>query len=311
VTHLVGATKADGSTVDSTDLLKLAAAVEARSEHPLASAIVDAAKERQQSIPDVDRFVAMEGRGARGIVGKFLVEVISVRHAAERNLDLGDLDKKADSHILAGRSPVVVVVNDTVQGLVVIADEVKKGAKQTIQKLKDMGLDVYLLSGDSKVSAGLVAKEVGIDRVIAEVDPRDKADEIKRLQEDSRRVVAMVGDGLNDAPALAQANVGFAIGTGTDVAIEASDVTLVRGELSSVVTAIELSKKTMKTIRTNLFLAFVYNVLGIPLAAGLLYPFFGVLLSPIVASAAMALSSLSVVGNSLRLRRFTPAPVEG
>ncbi len=311
VTHLVGATKADGSTVDSTDLLKLAAAVEARSEHPLASAIVDAAKERQQSIPDVDRFVAMEGRGARGIVGKFLVEVISVRHAGERNLDLGDLDKKADSHILAGRSPVVVVVNDTVQGLVVIADEVKKGAKQTIQKLKDMGLDVYLLSGDSKVSAGLVAKEVGIDRVIAEVDPRDKADEIKRLQEDSRRVVAMVGDGLNDAPALAQANVGFAIGTGTDVAIEASDVTLVRGELSSVVTAIELSKKTMKTIRTNLFLAFVYNVLGIPLAAGLLYPFFGVLLSPIVASAAMALSSLSVVGNSLRLRRFTPASVEG
>jgi Cu+-exporting ATPase len=311
VTHVVGATKADGSTVDSTDLLKLAAAVEARSEHPLASAIVDAAKERQQSIPDVDRFVAMEGRGARGIVGKFLVEVISVRHAGERNLDLGDLDKKADSHILAGRSPVVVVVNDTVQGLVVIADEVKKGAKQTIQKLKDMGLDVYLLSGDSKVSAGLVAKEVGIDRVIAEVDPRDKADEIKRLQEDSRRVVAMVGDGLNDAPALAQANVGFAIGTGTDVAIEASDVTLVRGELSSVVTAIELSKKTMKTIRTNLFLAFVYNVLGIPLAAGLLYPFFGVLLSPIVASAAMALSSLSVVGNSLRLRRFTPAPVGG
>ena len=205
----------------------------------------------------------------------------------------------------------MVVVNDTVQGLVIVADEVKAGAKETIQTLKNMGLDVYLLSGDSKVSAGLVAKQVGIDRVIAEVDPRDKADAIKRLQEDSGRVVAMVGDGLNDAPALAQSNVGFAIGTGTDVAIEASDVTLVRGQLGSVVTAIELSKKTMRTIRSNLFFAFVYNVLGIPIAAGLLYPFFGVLLSPIVASAAMALSSLSVVANSLRLRRFTPAPSEG
>ncbi len=311
VTHVVGKKKTDGSVVDSGNILRLAAAVESRSEHPLAAAIVGAAKGRQLTVPDVERFVAMEGRGARGVVGKFLVEVISVRHAEERSLDLADLSAEANRHVLAGRSPVVVVVNDTVQGLIIVADEVKAGAKDAIARLKSMGLDVYLLSGDSKVSAGLVAKEVGIERVIAEVDPRDKADEIRRLQVDGRRTVAMVGDGINDAPALAQSHVGFSLGTGTDVAIEASDVTLVRGDVRSVVTAIELSKKTMKTIRSNLFFAFVYNVLGIPIAAGLLYPFSGVLLSPIIASAAMALSSLSVVGNSLRLRRFTPALVEG
>jgi Cu+-exporting ATPase len=306
VTHILGAKKADGTTVDATDLVRLAAAVESRSEHPLATSIVAAAHERKIQIPEVERFVAMEGRGARGIVGKFLVEVISVRHAEERNLDLGTLDREVDRHVLGGRSPIVVVVNDSVQGLLIVADEVKKDAKDAVTRLKGMGFDVYLLSGDSKVSAELIANEVGIDRVIAEVDPRDKADEIKRLQEDGRRVVAMVGDGINDAPALAQAHVGFSLGTGTDVAIEASDVTLVRGDVMSVVTAIELSKKTMRTIRTNLFFAFVYNVLGIPIAAGLLYPMTGILLSPILASAAMALSSLSVVGNSLRLRRFVP-----
>ncbi len=191
------------------------------------------------------------------------------------------------------------------QGAVIIADELKPGAKQAVSRLKAMGLEVLLLSGDSKVAARLVGKEVGIDRVIAEVDPRDKTDEIKRLQEGGR-VVAMVGDGINDAPALAQADVGFAMGTGTDVAVEASDITLIRGDVGGVVAAVELSRRTMRTIRGNLFFAFVYNVLGIPLAAGVLYPFTGILLSPIVASAAMAASSLSVVGNSLRLRAFTP-----
>jgi Cu+-exporting ATPase len=169
-----------------------------------------------------------------------------------------------------------------------------------------MGLTLYLLSGDNKKTVNIVAKEVGIDRVIADVDPRDKADEIRRLQEEGH-VVAMVGDGINDAPALAQADIGFSIGTGTDVAVEASDVTLIRGDLRGVIAAIELSQRTMRTIRSNLFFAFIYNALGIPLAAGLLYPFTGLLLSPVVASAAMALSSLSVVGNSLRLKRFTPS----
>jgi Cu+-exporting ATPase len=306
VTHVVGAKRSDGSTVGPAELLRLAAAVEARSDHPLAQAIVEAARQKQIEILPVERFVAMEGRGARGIVAKFLVEVISVRHAGERNLALGDLTREAERHLLQGRLPVVVAVNDTVQGLVVIADEIKPEAKQTIAQLKAMNLDVYLLSGDNKVSAGLVAKEVGIDRVLAEVNPKDKAGEVARLQQDGRRVVAMVGDGINDAPALAQADVGFAIGTGADVAVEASDITLIRGDLRAVVTAIELSQRTLGTIRSSLFFAFIYNVLGIPLAAGLLYPFTGLLLSPIVASAAMALSSLSVVGNSLRLRRFTP-----
>jgi Cu+-exporting ATPase len=308
VTHVLGAKRSDGTTVNPAEVLRLAAAVESRSEHPLARAVVQAAEAKDMKLLPVERFVAMEGRGARGIVGKFLVEVISTRHAEERSLSLGTLERDVERHILQGRSPVVVVVNDTIQGIVVIADEIKPGAKDAIGRLTAMGLDVYLLSGDTKVSARLVAKEVGIERVIAEVDPRDKADEIKRLQEDGR-VVGMVGDGINDAPALAQADVGFSLGTGTDVAVEASDITLVRGDVRGVVSAIELSRRTMRTIRTNLFFAFIYNALGIPLAAGVLYPFTGILLSPIVASAAMAASSLSVVGNSLRLRRFTPTMV--
>jgi len=305
VTHVLGKKRSDGTPMASSELLRLAAAVESRSEHPVANAITEAANEKLLEIPDVDRFVAMEGRGVRGRVEKFLVEVISLRHAEERNLELGGLEDKAERHILAGKSPLVVVVNDTVQGLIVVADAIKPNAAQSIARLKETGVEMFVLSGDSKVSTSLVAKEVGIDRFVAEVGPPDKADEIKRLQEDGR-VVGMVGDGINDAAALAQADVGFAIGTGTDVAIEASDITLVRGDLSALVSAIELSERTMKTIRQNLFFAFFYNVVCIPLAAGVLYPFTGLLLSPMVASAAMAASSLSVVGNSLRLNNFKP-----
>ncbi|HXV85797.1 MAG TPA: heavy metal translocating P-type ATPase [Gemmatimonadales bacterium] len=306
VTHVLGAKRSDGSTANPGEVLRLAAAVEARSEHPLARAVVESARAKALEPGAVDRFVAMAGRGARGIVGKLLVEVISLRHTRERSLDLGTLAQEADRHTLAGRSVVVVVINDTVQGLIVIADPVKASAKPAVERLKSLGYTVYLLSGDSKVAANLVARDVGIERVVAEVAPGDKVDEIKRLQQDGA-VVAMVGDGLNDAPALAQADVGFSLGTGTDVAVEASDITLIRGDLRSVVTAIELSRRTMSTIRWNLVFAFVYNVLGIPLAAGILYPWTGLLLSPVVASAAMALSSLSVVGNSLRLRRFAPS----
>jgi Cu+-exporting ATPase len=257
-------------------------------------------------VPAVERFVAMPGRGARGIVSKYLVEVISVKHARERSLELGSLAVEADKHTLQGRSHIVVVVNDAIQGLIVIADEIKPEAKEALARLTQMGYQLHLLSGDTKAAAQLVAQDVGIERVIAEVAPADKVDVIKRLQADGRRV-AMVGDGLNDAPALAQADVGVAIGTGTDVAVEASDITLIRGDLRAVVTGFELARRTMSTIRTNLFFAFIYNVLGIPLAAGALYPWTGLLLSPVVAGGAMALSSLSVVGNSLRLRRFTPS----
>jgi Cu+-exporting ATPase len=306
VTGVVGVRRSDGTQVSPAEVLRLAASVEARSEHPLAQAIVEAARQKEITPQAVERFVAMEGRGARGIIGKYLVEVISVRHAEERGFSLGSLAAEVEREIGAGRTPVLVVVNDTVQGVVVLADTIKPGAREAVQRLEGMGLTVYLLSGDSKVSARLVGKEIGIDRVLAEVNPRDKTDEIRRLQ-DEGHVVAMVGDGLNDAPALAQADIGFAIGTGTDVAVEASDITLIRGDVRAVVTAIELSRRTMRTIRGNLFFAFVYNVLGIPLAAGVLYPLTGVLLSPIVASAAMAASSLSVVGNSLRLRTFTPS----
>lgn len=305
VTHVLGARRSDGTVVSRAELLELAAAVETRSEHPLAAAIVEAAKAKGIVPPPVERFVAMSGRGARGVVNQLLVEVISVKHARERSLDLGALAAEADEHALQGRSHVVVV-NDTVQGLMVIADQIKPETKAALARLKQMGFQLYLLSGDTKAAENLVAQEVGIDRVIAEVAPADKVEEIKRLQADGRRV-AMVGDGLNDAPALAQADVGVAIGTGTDVAVEASDITLIRGDLRSVVTGFELARRTMSTIRTNLFFAFIYNGLGIPLAAGVLYPLTGLLLSPVVASGAMALSSLSVVGNSLRLKAFTPS----
>jgi Cu+-exporting ATPase len=305
-THVMGAKRSDGTTVSPAEVLRLAGSVELRSEHPLAQAVVQEAAEKNIELTPAERFVAMEGRGARGIVGKYLVEVISVRHTEERSLSLGSLARPVEHHILAGRTPIVVVVNDTVQGLLAVTDEIKPEAKAAVERLKKMGLEVYVLSGDIKKTASIVAKEVGIDRVLAEVDPRSKAEVIKRLQQEGH-VVAMVGDGINDAPALAQADIGFALGTGTDVAVEASDVTLVRGHLGGVVAAIELSRRTTRTIRTNLFFAFVYNILAIPLAAGILYPFTGLLLSPIVASAAMALSSLSVVGNSLRLRRFKPS----
>jgi P-type Cu+ transporter len=306
VTHVHGVQRSDGQPVPSAEILRLAAAVERRSEHPFAQAIVTAAESRELEIPAVERFVAMQGRGARGIVEKRLVEVISVRHAAERSITLGTLTGDADRHIGAGRSVMVVVVNDTAQGLVVVADAVKESAGPALGRLRDLGLELYLLSGDTKAAAEMVGREVGIDRVIAEVAPADKAEQIRRLRRDGR-VVAMVGDGINDAPALAEADVGISIGTGTDVAVEASDVTLIRGDLRGVVSALELSRRTMRTIRGNLFFAFIYNVLGIPLAAGVLYPFTGLLLSPVVASAAMAASSLSVVTNSLRLRRFRPS----
>jgi Cu+-exporting ATPase len=306
VTHVHGARRADGQAVPPHELLRVAAAVEQRSEHPFARAVVEAARDKDFDIPAVERFVAMEGRGARGIVEKRLVEVISVRHARERNIALASLAADADRHLTAGRSVAVVVVNDTALGLVVIADEVKESAAPALAALRARGLALVLLSGDTRAAATMVGRDVGIERVIAEVAPGDKADRIRQLRQDGR-VVAMVGDGINDAPALAEADVGIAIGTGTDVAVEASDVTLIRGDLRGVVTAIELSRRTLRTIRGNLFFAFLYNVLGIPLAAGVLYPFTGLLLSPVVASAAMAASSLSVVGNSLRLRSFTPS----
>jgi Cu+-exporting ATPase len=247
----------------------------------------------------------MEGRGVRGTVDRRIIEVISLRHARERSLELGSLGADADRLAAQGRSPVICVVNNTVYAVIAISDPIKPTSKEAVAALKRLGLPVVMVSGDSRKGAEAVAKEVGIDEVLAEVLPSQKADIVKKLQRQGKHVV-MVGDGINDAPALAQADVGVAIGTGTDIAMEASDVTLIRGDLRGVVTAVALARRTMRTIRSNLVWAFGYNVILIPVAAGALYPFTGWLLSPVLASAAMAWSSLSVVLNSLSLRRFKP-----
>jgi Cu+-exporting ATPase len=309
VTHIVTARKPDGTAVPAAEVLRWAASVEQRSEHPIAAAIVRAAKERMVLLLPVEKFAAMEGRGVRGTVDRRIVEVVSARHARERSLELGSLAQDAGRLAAQGRTPVIVVVNNTVHAVIAISDPVKPTAKEAIARLRGLGLAVRMVSGDTRPAALVVAGEVGVDDVIAEVLPSQKADLVKKEQARGG-VVAMVGDGINDAPALAQADVGIAIGTGTDIAMEASDVTLIRGDLRGVVAAVELSRRTLGTIKQNLFWAFLYNVLGIPIAAGALYPLTGLLLSPVIASAAMAWSSLSVVLNSLRLRRYTPAWVD-
>jgi Cu+-exporting ATPase len=306
VTHIVTAKRPDGSSLAPAEVLKWAASVEQRSEHPLAVAVARAAQDRQVEVLPVEKFAAMEGRGVRGTVDRRIIEVISLRHARERSLELGTLGQDADRLAAQGRTPLIVVVNNTVHAVIAVSDPIQPTAKDAIAYLKAMGLDVCMISGDSRRGADAVAREVGIDEVVAEVLPSQKADLVRKRQRQGQRV-AMVGDGINDAPALAQADVGIAIGTGTDVAMEASDVTLIRGDLRGVVTAIQLSRRTMRTIKLNLFWAFVYNVIGIPIAAGALYPAFHILLSPVLASAAMAWSSLSVVLSSLTLRRFKPA----
>jgi Cu+-exporting ATPase len=305
VTHIVTAKKPDGTPISPADVLKWAASVEQRSEHPLAHAILAAAQDKQVTLLPVEKFAAMEGRGVRGTVDRRIIEVISLRHARERSLELGSLGADADRLAAQARSPVIVVVNNTVYAVIAISDPIKPTSKAAVALLKRLGLPTVMVSGDSRKGAEAVANEVGIEEVIAEVLPSQKADLVKKLQRQGRQVV-MVGDGINDAPALAQANVGISIGTGTDIAMEASDITLIRGDLRAVFTAIELSRRTMRTIRWNLIWAFGYNVLLIPIAAGALYPLTGWLLSPVLASAAMAWSSLSVVLNSLTLRRFKP-----
>ena len=306
VTHIVAAKRPDGSPIAPAEVLKWAAAVEQRSEHPLAVAILRAAKEKQVEILPVEKFAVMEGRGARGTVDRRVIEVVSLRHARERSLDLGALGQDADRLAVQGRTPVIVVVNNTVYAVIAISDPIKPTAKDAILHLKQLGLAVTMVSGDSRKGAEAVAQEVAIEDVISEVLPSQKADLVKKLQKLGAHV-AMVGDGINDAPALAQADVGIAIGTGTDIAMEASDVTLIRGDLRGVATAVQLSRRILRTIRWNLVWAFGYNLVLIPIAAGVLYPFTGWLLSPVLASAAMAWSSLSVVLNSLTLRRFRPA----
>ncbi|MDI1240761.1 MAG: heavy metal translocating P-type ATPase [bacterium] len=289
---------------DENELLRLIASAEDSSEHPLASAIVAGAKERGLELVRAEKFNAVEGRGVEAVVDERSVLLGNERLMRERSISVdAGMTETLTRLANEGKTPMFAAVDGKLAGIVAVADTVKEESKVAIAELKRMGLTVVMMTGDNKRTGDAVAKEVGVDRVIAEVLPDGKSSEIKRLQAEGR-TVAMVGDGINDAPALAQADVGIAIGTGTDVAIEASDITLIRGDLRGVTTAIGLSKATIRTVKQNLFWAFIYNVIGIPIAAGALYPLFGWLLSPIIASAAMSLSSVSVVTNSLRLRNF-------
>jgi Cu+-exporting ATPase len=298
---------ADGFGAD--ELVALIASAERSSEHPLGQAIVDGATERGIATADPSEFDSVTGHGIVARLGDRRVLVGKAALLTDAGVDAGPLRADAKRLAAQGKTAIFAAVDGRPAGVVAVADTVKQDSAAAVAALHRLGLDVVMITGDNRHTAEAIAREVGIGRVLAEVLPEDKAIEVRRLQQEERRRVGMVGDGINDAPALAQADVGFAIGTGTDVAIEASDITLISGALGGVVTAVRLSRATMRNIRQNLVLAFVYNTGGIPLAAGVLYPFTGWLLSPIIAAAAMALSSLSVVGNANRLRTFTPAPL--
>ena len=288
--------------VASDEILALAAAAEQGSEHPLGEAIVSHAKSRGLAMPVVSGFSAVPGQGVEARADGVIL-VGSARLMSARGIDVSALEGKAAAFASAGKSNVFVAFSGRLQGLVAVADTLKPEAPRAVAALRALGLEVVMLTGDNRLTAEAIAGQAGIDRVLAEVLPDRKAEEIKRLQA-SGRVVAMVGDGINDAPALAQASVGIAMGSGTDVAIEAADVTLMRSDLGGVVAAVLLSRRTIQIIRENLAWAFGYNLLLVPVAAGVLYPVWEITLSPILAGMAMALSSVSVVANSLRLRRF-------
>ena len=288
------------------ELLTIVASAERSSEHPLAAAIVRAAEGRGLRLVTPERFNAVAGHGIEATVSGRALLLGNAKLMQDRAIDVATLMAQADALAVAGKTPMFVALDGRAAGVLAVADRVKPESAEAVAAMKALGLEVVMMTGDNARTAEAVGREVKIDRVLAEVLPQDKARQVKALQEQGR-IVAMVGDGINDAPALAQSDVGIAIGTGTDVAIEASDVTLLRGDLRGVVAAIELSRATIRTVKQNLFWAFIYNIVGIPVAAGLLYPFTGWLMSPVIASAAMSLSSVSVVANSLRLRRFRPS----
>jgi Cu+-exporting ATPase len=285
----------------SEELLRLVASLEASSEHPLADAIVRHARDLGLPLVQAGEFQSVTGRGALGMVDGAALAVGNEKLMADYAVGVEPLHEDAERLTAQGKTPVYVAIDGKLAGLLAVADPIRSTSKEAIARLQRMGLHVVLLTGDNRRTAETIAHQAGIGKVVAGVLPEGKVEEIRRLQQEGA-VVAMVGDGINDAPALAQADVGIAIGSGTDIAIEASDVTLMRGDLGGVADAIALSRRTMRTMKQNLFWAFIYNVVGIPVAAGALYPVFGLLLSPILASAAMAFSSVSVVANSLRLK---------
>ncbi len=295
-------------------LLKLAAAVERNSEHPLAEAVVRYAESQSVGaryavpLPTTEKFEAIAGSGVQGIVSGHLVQIGTQRWMKELSIDTQTLQQHKERLEYLGKTAIWIAVDGVVQGVMGISDALKPSSAQAVRALQRLGLEVVMLTGDNRRTAEVIAREVGIKRIFAEVQPDQKAATVQKLQSEGK-IVAMVGDGINDAPALAQADVGIAIGTGTDVAIAASDITLISGDLQGIVTAIQLSRATIRNIRQNLFFAFIYNVAGIPIAAGILFPIFGWLLNPIIAGAAKAFSSVSVVKNSLRLRNFQPKAI--
>jgi len=291
-------------SITEEELLILAASAERGSEHPLGEAIVKAAQERRLDFKEVSNFMAIPGHGIVVTIEDKALLLGNKKLMLEKNVAI-DMEEESNNLANGGKTPMYIAINNQLVGIIAVADVVKEHSKRAIEKLHRMGIEVAMITGDNQRTAAAIAKQVGIDLVLAEVLPEDKANEVKKLQQQDKRV-AMVGDGINDAPALAQADVGIAIGSGTDVAMESADIVLMKSDLMDVVTAIQLSKSTIRNIKQNLFWAFAYNTLGIPIAAGLLYALNGPLLNPIYAAAAMALSSVSVVTNALRLRRFKP-----
>jgi len=318
-------TDVTATRIDENSLLQLVAAAEKNSEHPLAAAIVHEARARGLALPPVTEFKAIPGRGIEAKIAPNFLLVGNKKLMDERGVALAEMEAESDRLAAEGKTPMYAALDGQPAGIVAVADVVKPSSRAAIERLRQMGIEVAMITGDNKKTAAAIAKQVGIDRVLSEVLPQDKSAEVKKLQalidntpgekrglfspaaNRQRRFVAMVGDGINDAPALAQADIGIAIGSGTDVAMESAGVVLMRSDLMDVPTAVNLSKRTIRVIKQNLFWAFGYNVLGIPVAAGLLYIFGGPLLNPMFAAAAMSLSSVSVLSNALRLKRFKAA----
>ena len=289
------------------NLLQIAASAEMASEHPLGNAIVTKAREKGLELLKTESFISITGRGIEAVVGNRAVLAGNASLMRERGISLSLLEAGSDGLANEGKTPMYVAIDGSLAGIIAVADVLKTSSRAAIESLKKMGIEVAMITGDSRRTAEAVAKEAGIDRVLAEVLPEDKADEVRKLQSQNLKV-AMVGDGINDAPALVQADIGIAIGSGTDVAVESAGIVLMRSDLGDVPTAIRLSKATVRNIRQNLFWAFAYNVVCIPVAAGALYLFGGPLLNPMIAAAAMSLSSVSVLANALRLKRFRAMP---